>query len=122
MTQPELIPRGSCYALLAGFCRPDPGTRSTHPYRRYRSDERRRRKRTWLVCDDAAVNVGFPNAGWPNEEVSAPVARQFGGAREGEDLIILSADTNTGTVYCMLDFDYKVLLYKFNGREIIDRV
>lgn len=79
-------------------------------------------KRAWIACDDAALDADFPNAGWPNEEARARVVHQFGGAREGEDLIIISAKTNTGTVYCMLDLDYEVLLYKFDGREIIDRM
>lgn len=76
----------------------------------------------WHACDDAAVNVDFWQAGIPTEELKAQAVHQQAGAREGEDLIIISANTSTGIVYCMLDLSYEVLLYKFQGQEIINRM
>lgn len=75
-------------------------------------------KRAWIACDDAVIDVGFPNAGWPESEVRA---RIFPGSDKLPERILIDAATNTGKVFCILDVDYKVLLYTFDGQKIIDR-
>src|SRR5690625_2269728 len=76
----------------------------------------------WIYCDEAAMDEGFAEAGIPEGPPEATVVHQLDGPREGEDLILVSATTDTGGVFCMLDLDMEVLLYKFRGAEVIDRM
>ncbi|MFN3686964.1 hypothetical protein [Salinarimonas sp.] len=76
----------------------------------------------WHACDDAAVERGFVEASLPDRSLGysqEAVIRQVAGPFEGQDLITIAMPTSTGTVFCQLTTDLRVVLYKFNGREVI---
>lgn len=73
-------------------------------------------------CDEtAAFDYGFAEADLPQGEIAGSTIRQIAGQWKGQELLILAVPTSTGKVFCMTTLDYRVVQYKFNGRQIILR-
>lgn len=75
----------------------------------------------WHACDESAADEGFAEAGIPTTEIKGSSIPQVGGRWEGKTLLVVTAETNTGTVFCMTEEDHRVVHYKFDGRSIIER-
>lgn len=76
------------------------------------------------ACDKAALETKYVDASLPGRKLgysSERVRLQRSGPWEGHELIVIFAATSTGDVVCHTTLEYEVVLFQFDGEDVIRR-